>query len=323
MRRRAWAAVLAASTTLSCHSPHDAQQVVEVTIPRGATLQAAAETLAAHGVVTSTRLLRFYARVSARERSIQAGTYRFRAGASVREVLEQLRSGRAPEVRIVVHEGETLRETVAAIEHALDLDSNRLLAAASDSALRNQLGVTAPTLEGYLFPSTYFVPVDAEPLDVIRQMTRAFQEQWKPEWDARLDTLNMTRQEVVALASIIEGEVRYGPDRPYVSSVYHNRLERGMRLQADPTVAYALGERRRLFERDYLVRSPYNTYVVDGLPPGPIGAPSTASIVAALYPAHTNFLYFVARPDGRHVFSRTYAEHRRAVAEIRRLEERQ
>ena len=133
----------------------------------------------------------------------------------------------------------------------------------------------------------------------------------------------MTRQEVVTLASIIEGEVRYGPDRPYVSSVYHNRLERGMRLQADPTVAYALGERRRLFERDYLVRSPYNTYVVDGLPPGPISAPSTASIVAALYPAHTNFLYFVARPDGRHVFSRTYAEHRRAVADVRRMEGRQ
>jgi UPF0755 protein len=322
-RRRAWAVVIAVSATLSCRSPRNSQDVVEITIPRGATLQAAAETLAAHGVVPSTRLLRFYARVSGRERAIQAGTYRFPASASVREVLEQLGTGRSPEVRIVVHEGETLRETLAAIGRTLDLESGRLLAAASDSALRDQLGVTAPTLEGYLFPSTYFVPVDAEPLDVIRQMTRAFQEQWKPEWNARLDSLHMTRQEIVTLASIIEGEVRYGPDRPYVSSVYRNRLDRGMRLQADPTVAYALGERRRLFERDYLVRSPYNTYVVDGLPPGPIGAPSTASIVAALYPAHTNFLYFVARPDGRHVFSRTYAEHRRAVADVRRMEGRQ
>jgi len=317
------AAVLAVSATLSCRSPRNAQDFIEVAIPRGATLQAVAETLAARGVVPSTQLLRFYAKVSGRERAIQAGTYRFPAGASVRDVLDQLGSGRSPEVRIVVYEGETLRETLSSVGRALDLDSGRLRVAASDSALRDELGVTAPTLEGYLFPSTYFVPVDAEPLDVIRQMTRAFQQRWKPEWDARLDSLHMTRQEIVTLASIIEGEVRYGPDRPYVSSVYHNRLERGMRLQADPTVAYALGERRRLFEHDYLVRSPYNTYVVDGLPPGPIGAPSTASIVAALYPTHTNFLYFVARPDGRHVFSRTYAEHRRAVAETRQMEGRQ
>ena len=97
----------------------------------------------------------------------------------------------------------------------------------------------------------------------------------------------MTRHEIVTLASIIEGEVRYGPDRPYVSSVYHNRLRRGMRLQADPTVIYALGQRRRLYERDYLTGSAYNTYLIDGLPPGPIGSPTAASIEAALYPART------------------------------------
>jgi UPF0755 protein len=121
----------------------------------------------------------------------------------------------------------------------------------------------------------------------------------------------------VTLASIIAGEVRYEPDRAYVSSVYHNRLERGMRLQADPTVVYALGRRRRLYERDYQTPSPYNTYLIDGLPPGPIGSPSRASIEAALYPARTRFLYFVARPDGQHVFSLTYAEHLRTIREIR------
>jgi UPF0755 protein len=154
-------------------------------------------------------------------------------------------------------------------------------------------------------------------------MLSEFEAQWRPEWDARLDELGMSRHEVVILASIIEGEVRYDPDREYVSSVYHNRLERGMRLQADPTVIYALGTRRRLYEKDYQTRSPYNTYLIYGLPPGPINQPSAASLEAALFPARTDFLYFVARPDGKHVFSRTYREHLAAIREVRRREAEQ
>jgi UPF0755 protein len=150
-------------------------------------------------------------------------------------------------------------------------------------------------------------------------MTQEFQARWRPEWNHRLYALGLTRQEAVTLASIIEGEVRFAPDRPYVSSVYHNRLQRGMRLQADPTVIYALGRRRRLYEKDYQTRSPHNTYLIDGLPPTPIGQPSSASIEAALYPERTGFLYLVARPDGKHVFSRTLREHLRAVAEVRRM----
>jgi UPF0755 protein len=124
----------------------------------------------------------------------------------------------------------------------------------------------------------------------------------------------------VTVASIVEAEVRYPPDRPYVASVYYNRLRRGMPLQADPTVAYALGQRRRLYERDYQVQSPYNTYLITGLPPGPIGSPSSASLRAALHPAVTDFFYFVARSDGKHVFSRTYREHLRAIEAVRRAQ---
>jgi UPF0755 protein len=177
------------------------------------------------------------------------------------------------------------------------------------------------SLEGYLYPSTYLVRYGATAHEVVKMMVDEFQAQWRPEWNARLAALHMTRHQVLTLASIIEGEVRFGPDRPYVSSVYHNRLDRGMRLQADPTVIYALGRRRRLYEKDYATRSRYNTYLIDGLPPTPINQPSAASMEAALYPAHTNLLYLVARPDGKHVFSRSLREHLQAVAQVRRAED--
>jgi UPF0755 protein len=289
----------------------------EITIPRGATLAAVAETLQTRGLIRSAKLFAFYARMSGRRRAIQAGTYDVPPNATNRELLELLSTGRPALRRLVVPEGLFLAEVAATVEQQLGVSADRFLAAARDSALRERLALTTPTLEGYLYPSTYLVRTDAGPAAVVRQMVAEFETVWREEWNAQLDTLGLTRHEIVTLASIIEGEVRYAPDRPYVSSVYHNRLRQGMRLQADPTVIYALGRRRRLFERDYQVRSPYNTYLIDGLPPGPIGAPSRESLQAALYPARTDFLFFVARADGQHVFSRTYAEHRRAIQEVR------
>jgi UPF0755 protein len=290
---------------------------VQITIPRGASLAAAAESLHTHDLIASKRIFQFYAVASGQERAIQAGTYDIPRDASVRTVLDMLVDGRPAERRLVILEGLTLSEMADTIEKQLGISADSFRSAAADSSLRERLGVTAPTLEGYLYPSTHLVRVDANAEDIVRQLSAEFERHWHPEWTARLDTLGMTKHEIVTLASIIEGEVRYGPDRAYVSSVYHNRLERGMRLQADPTVVFALGRRRRLYERDYQTSSPYNTYLIDGLPPGPIGSPTVASIEAALYPARSRFLYFVARPDGQHVFSLTYAEHLRTIREIR------
>jgi UPF0755 protein len=290
---------------------------VQITIPSGATLAAAAESLHAHDLIASPRVFQFYAVASGRERAIQAGTYDIPHNASVRQVLDMLVSGRPAERRVVILGGLTLSELADTVERQIGIPADSIMAEASSSDLRYRIGVTAPTLEGYLYPSTHLVPVDASAEDVVRQLALEFERHWRPEWNARLDSLGMSQHEIVTLASIIEGEVRYQPDRKYVSSVYHNRLRRGMRLQADPTVLYALGQRRRLFERDYQTPSPYNTYLIDGLPPGPIGSPTDASIEAALYPARSRFLYFVARPDGQHVFSETYAEHLQAIREIR------
>lgn len=289
----------------------------QVTIPRGATLTAVAETLSTRGLIDSPELFKLYAVLSGRHRSLQAGTYDLSRGSTSRELLGLLMSGRPPYRWLLVTEGLMLTEVGAALEAQLGIPAESLMTAARDSTLRAQLGVPAPTLEGYLYPSRYAVHTEASARDVVAQMVAEFEDRWRDEWYARLDTLGMTRHEIVTLASIIEGEVRHAPDRPYVSSVYHNRLADGMPLQADPTVIYALGRRRRLFERDYQTPSPYNTYLIAGLPPGPIGEPSEESIEAALYPARTDFLFFVARPDGQHVFSRTYAEHRRAIQEVR------
>jgi len=204
----------------------------------------------------------------------------------------------------------------------LGIPRDSFLAAVRDTALQRELGIrpNPAGAEGYLYPTTYTIPVGIHARDLVRVMTREFIQRWPPEWDGRLAQVQMTRHQLVTLASIIEAEVRYRPDRPYVSAVYHNRLKRGMALQADPTVIYAHGRRlRRVWERNLQIRSPYNTYLHSGLPPGPISQPSDSSLLAALEPAPVGFLYFVAQPDGKHIFSETYADHLAAIQTTKRL----
>lgn len=304
---------------LACRAGGPNGPRVQVAIPEGATLTAAAETLRVHGVIGSTTAFSFYARLFGKSNEIKAGVYEFVPNLPVLQVLKVVTSGHEALRRLVIPEGLMLSEVAAYVAQQLGIPPENFTAAAHDSGLARRVGAANGILEGYLYPSTYLVRHGVTAPEVVRMMVGEFQARWQPEWNTRLHALRMTRREIVTLASIIEGEVRFGPDRPYVSSVYHNRLERRMRLQADPTVVYALGRRRRLFEKDYQVRSPHNTYLIDGLPPTPIGQPSSASIEAALYPERTGFLYLVARPDGKHVFSRTLREHLRAVAEVRQM----
>ena len=315
-RPRTGLVLLAAAA--ACGRPDTAAERVRVTIPRGATLTAVAESLAVRGVISSPGRFRLYARLTGRQGSVPAGTYDLSRNLGARGALAALLRSRVAEERLVVPEGLMLSEIAALADSQLGIPADSFRVAATDTSLATILGVPAGTLEGYLYPSTYLVPVGSTARAVVRQMTAEFVRRWRPVWDRRLESLGLSRHEAVVLASIVEGEVRVPVDGPYVASVYHNRLIRGMRLQADPTVIYALGVRRRLYEKDYLVRSPHNTYQIDGLPPTPIGQPSEASIRAALYPARTDFLFFVARPDGRHVFSRTLREHMQAIAAVRR-----
>jgi UPF0755 protein len=233
------------------------------------------------------------------------------------KVLVELRQGRPAARYVEVKRGIWLSELAPVFEYALGIDPDSLAVAARDSTLLASIGARGETIEGYIYPTAYYVPIGASALDVLRQMADTFEARWKPEWSARLEWLGLTRDELVTLASIIEGEDPDEADRLLVSSVYNNRLADGRRLQADPTIVYALHERRRLYNKDYGLDSEYNTYRIYGLPPAPICQPTVASIMAALYPDASDFYYFVARADGRHIFSRSYREHLATIRAIR------
>jgi UPF0755 protein len=310
-------AAAAVVTLIGCATPPPSRTPVRVEIPRGATLAAIADTLHKYDVIDAPRWFRIYTKLSGHERAIRAGVYDLHRHRPVGEVLTALTTGGGAYQRLALPEGLMLAEVAEQVERQLGIPVDSVLAAARDPVLLARVAPEARSLEGYLYPSTHYVPIRATARDVVRQMVAEFEARWRPDWNARLLELGLSRHELVTLASIIEGEVRHERDRRYVSSVYHNRLRAGWRLQADPTVIYALGRRRRLFEKDYQLTSPYNTYQIESLPPGPIGQPSAASLEAALYPAETSFFFLVAQPDGQHVFSRTLREHLEAVRRIR------
>ena len=319
MKLRIYRPLVLAIVFAACGSVDQNEPPERMTVPRGATLTTVAESLSVRGIIGSARFFKLYAKLTGRESEIQAGTYDFRRGTSTRTILDALVHGREATDPLILPEGLMLSEVMEQVQQQLGTDPDSLSAAVRDSALLAELDAPAKTLEGYLYPSTYYVLARATARDIVNQMVTEFQDRWNREWDEQLTRIGMTRHEIVILASIIEGEVQDRSDSKLVSSVYHNRLRRGMRLQADPTVIYSLGRRRRLFERDYSVRSPYNTYLIDGLPPGPINQPSLSSIEAALEPADTEYLYFVAGANGKHVFTRTYQEHLAAIRQVRDL----
>lgn len=313
--RRAAVATLAVLAACSGSNTRTAR----VMIPAGSSFGTAVDSLARAGVVTSPRLFKMYASARGRDRALKAGTYAFKPGASWNDVLDALTRGKGLVHTVTIPEGFALSSIAPALGRALSVPPESVLVAATDSALRHKLDIPTPTLEGYLFPDTYTFADGTLPNEAVAMMVARFEQVWKPEWDARLQELAMSRHDIITLASIIEKEARLAEERPVISAVYHNRLKIRMPLQADPTVQYALGRHvDRVLFKDLEVDSRYNTYKYPGLPPGPIASPGAASIEAALYPASVPFLYFVAHPDGHHEFRQTFAEHTQARAQIRR-----
>jgi UPF0755 protein len=292
---------------------------VRVTIPKGVTVRAAAESLSSAQVISSARLFRWYVSIRGRERDIKPGTYAFAEQQGYASVLDALVSGRGITHAVVIPEGFDLREITPALVKALGVPEDSVRAAVSDTAWRRRLNVPAPTLEGYLFPATYSFAEGTTAREAVETMLERFESVWKPEWDVRLQAMAISRNDAMAMASIVEKEARKAEERPIIAAVYWNRVKKGMRLQADPTVQYALPAHvDRVFFKDLEVDSKYNTYKYAGLPPGPIASPGEASIVAALTPANVPYLYFVAHPDGHHEFRTTFAEHERAIVAVKR-----
>lgn len=292
---------------------------VRVNIPPGANMRTAADSLSKAGVIRGGRLFRVYASLTRRDREIKAGTYLLHKNSSWGSVLEDLRSGKGLVHVVLVPEGFALSQIEPLLASKLDQPRDSVDVATRDTTLLRQLAVPAKTLEGYLFPDTYIFPEATTARAAVNTMVRRFEQVWKPAWTARLDTIKMTRNEVMSLAAIVEKEAKVPQERPVIAAVYLNRLKHGMLLQADPTVQFAMGKHvARVYYKDLDIDSPYNTYRYKGLPPGPIASPGKASIEAALYPANVPYEYFVAFPDGHHEFRADLAGHEKAKVEARR-----
>jgi UPF0755 protein len=316
--RRLLPALFALAAACGSGSPGPKERI---TIPPGATLHAIADSLAAHGVISSPRWFSLVARIGRYDRRLKSGPYELTRGEGARSALRALVSGHAILTRLTVPEGFTLSEVATTVEKSLGIPREQFLARARDSELLREYGVTAPSFEGFLLPETYLFAPGVSAETVLRTLAEASRRAWDSTWAARAAEQGLDRPTTLILASLVEGEARVDSDRPLVAGVYRNRVRLGMPLQADPTVQYAIelktGERKtRLFEKDYGVDSPYNTYLHPGLPPGPVGMPGRRSIEAVLRTPEVPYLYFVAGPDGAHIFSRTYAEHLRTVRRV-------
>jgi len=216
--------------------------------------------------------------------------------------------------RLTVPEGFMLREIAGAVEREVEIDSAKFYEAVCDPGFARQLGINAPTLEGYLFPDTYLLSWPLSSRELARLMVERFREVYRDKVEKYANDIGLSTNEIVALASIVQSEAQDESEMRRISAVYHNRLRQGLRLEADPTVAYALGGvRRNLHYSDLKIDSPYNTYRNKGLPPGPICSPGLASLIAAVRPLEgCDDLYFVATGDGSHAFSKTHEEHMKA-----------
>lgn len=294
---------------------------VEVRIPDGATARGIAGALDDAGLVRFPRAFTLYTRLRGSAGSLKAGLYRFPAGASWADVLGMLERGEVVTFPVTIPEGFNLREIAPRVAAMAGVHADSVLTLTRDSAFAARLGVPGPTLEGYLFPDTYHFAEKTPPDRILEAMTARYRAFWGPAELAHRDSLGLTERELVTLASIVEKEARVAEERPVIAGVYLNRLEIGMLLQADPTVQFALDSvRARLLYRDIeqVADNPYNTYTHAGLPPGPIASPGEAALRATLEPADVPFLFFVARPDGSHEFTRTEREHINAKNRIRR-----
>lgn len=252
-------------------------------------------------------------------RNFASGRYEIEGAYSYDDFLSKLALGLQDHAPVTIHPGISIERLSVSLGRQLKADSDAFNSIFSDSSnLMQDLGYTPESLFSRMLPDTYNIYWTSDPESVIKRVYDEFTRRVTERFQEELENHSMNLDEIITLASIIEWEARFDQEKPRISGLYWNRLNRGMRLQADPTVIYALGEHRRLLYEDYQYDHPYNTYINNGLPPGPITNPDIRSIEAAISPEDHEYLYMVANPEGGHVFTRTFEEHRVASAEWRR-----
>ncbi len=300
-----------------------------VHIENGAGLAQIADLLADHNCLRSPLVFKLHALVTGQAGKLKSGTYEVSPAMSVADIMRMLVEGRQATVTVTIPEGFTLAQIARRLAEAGPVDEKQFEVAATAQAVEEALKVKLPdgarSAEGYLFPETYTITLGTSSENIVARMLAEFDDRFVKElWqnvppEQRWGSLH----EVVTLASLVEEEAQLESERALIAGVLRNRLQRGMRLECDATVLYALGEHRsRLTYKDLAIDSAYNTYRHAGLPPGPISSPGLACLQAALEPAQTEYLFYVARGDGGHIFSRTYEEHKTAISQVRDEAER-
>jgi peptidoglycan lytic transglycosylase G len=293
-----------------------------VTIARGEPYRFVVRDLARDGVVRSELAMLMYGEFSGTAREIKPGDYEFRGGERIPQVMRHLVNGDVVVVTVTIPEGLTVHQIAERLQAAGLVCQTEFENAARRGPLVRALGLMPLGAEGYLFPATYRFSPHATVNVILSAMLERFYRILTPAVEERMFTIGLTPRQVVTMASIVEKEARVPGERPLIAGVFYNRLRLGIPLQSDPTAEYSLGDERVTASAAVRTPSAFNTYAHAGLPPGPIANPGLDSIEAALYPAHTDFQYFVARDNGTHVFSRTFNQHKKAVAEIKRLADR-
>jgi len=299
-------------------SPVGGGKTVRVDIIEGDSGRVVAEKLQDAGVIKNALLFRLLVRFSGSGAGIKTGSFMINSDDNMMQILEQLKRGQGVLRFITIPEGLTLKEVASLMEEKGVVGRDAFLRAASDKLFKVN-GEAVESVEGYLLPDTYDLPAEFSATDVINTMIGAFNDKVVPMYEKKKKNLPypLSLAQVVTLASLVEREAQLANERPIIATVYYNRLKKGMKLECDATIQYALGKPRHVLKySDLRIKSPYNTYLHGGLPPGPIANPGLDSIKAVLEPERNDYLYYVrndVKNDGSHVFSKTFNEHQAAI----------
>ena len=300
----------------------DIDDAVSISISKGSTLIDISAELYNKKVIKNRSSFILAVKMLGYEKDIPAGKFNIDNVSTNYSLVNKLINSVNISKKVTILEGRSIDEIAEKLHSSLKIDKKSFLNASKNKALLDKWDIKSNSFEGYLFPNTYQFAEDVSPIKIIDKMVSEYKKNVTKKMYDRMSKINLNENEVLTLASIIEGEAIYDSERPTISGVYHNRLKKGMRLQADPTIQYIIDDSpRRLLNKDLKIKSPYNTYLNHGLPPGPINNPGLESIKAALYPEEIDFLYFVAKGDGYHTFSKTEKEHnkaKRAFQKVRR-----
>jgi len=292
----------------------------KIRITHGETLPIISTVLKNKGIISNKWLFEFFTKMKGYDKSIQAGTFTFENVRTNNDIIYNLVYGKPDRKKITFLEGWNIKQVARHLEKEMNFNYSEIIKLFNDENFIKKLKLNVNTLEGYLFPETYYFFEGVDKKSLARRLVKEHKLFWNEENISKADSLGFSPYEIIIIASIIEGEAIYDSERPIISAVYHNRLKRGMKLQADPTVQYIIKDGpRRLLNRDLRIKSPYNTYMYKGLPPGPINSPGAQSLIAALNPQTNDYLYFVAKGDGYHTFSRNEKEHERAKRAFQRV----